>query len=232
MSRKAAPLVEAPSAKLARYDAADSTAFPLHCLLHRDILSIVLAALPAMHRLRVASRVCKQWRSVVISTTTAYTLYTRNDELVLLDSAIAMLSSLRHLELRFVSQRTPYALRLPSALVSLTLYAPGGLHSSFPSPPNGLTHLEVHMYGDLAAISELVAASALTLQSLCLKLGSSAEHKDVHAAPLNATLRTVSMPALRHLRLDTQDDEFNELDVACLVRNAQHLTSLHLGNVP
>lgn len=74
MRRHAAAAKHEPARKAARRtDAPTEAPFRLNAL-HRDILGLVLAALPVPFRVHVAARVCKKWRTLALASISSLTL--------------------------------------------------------------------------------------------------------------------------------------------------------------
>lgn len=128
---------------------------------------MVLALLPVPYRIRTASRVCKQWRSVTLGSITDHTLYAPADA----SAALRLLPSLRHLTL-VIHTQLPISLHLPSSLTSLKLcgsfLSSAGAGLSIASPCPSLTKLHVTYVANADAITTLISASANTLCSLSL----------------------------------------------------------------
>lgn len=160
--------------------------------LPRDILVILMGILPLAFRLRVASRVCKTWRSAALGSIASHTLYGRGE--VMEERLPPMLSSLQHLELH---QACPpnQPLMLPASLTSLTLRSNCACPIAEPCP--ALVRLDLEEGFGFAGTATLLTASAHSLQDLSLHLTpSSVGLMDVPQAlhfPLLRSLKCVPL---------------------------------------
>lgn len=220
--RKAAAAKDEPARKAARRDtdAPTKTLFRLDTL-HRDILSLVLAALPVPSRVHVAARVCKQWRALALASITALTLYGSKERKF--DRALALLPSLTHVKLRSTRDYVPQAVHLPTTITSVVICADVRICAPLPT---ALTRLALRDgAGTPSSFSyrcfpTLLKASAATLQ--CLQIFDSVDL---------ASLRNLHCPALTSLHLLYVSVDL-DTDLSFLARHSSQLVRLELVQTP
>lgn len=202
MRRHAAAAKHEPARKAARRtDAPTEAPFRLNAL-HRDILGLVLAALPVPFRVHVAARVCKKW----LLWPWPQFPRSRSSRERNFDDALALLPSLTHVKLRSIQSYVPQVVHLPAAIASVVICTDVIICAL----PTALTRLGLR--GDrmtrfnstYESFSAMLKASATSLQCLQIRDDVFVDH---------TILRHVRLPALTSLRLLNLS-----LDIATLVR--------------